>query len=685
MKFRVNVALGEINRGRSGSMNAISDFFRSNVESFCENSFDLSEHCTYDTTWQGDNSTNSVFDLTNVSENDLQDSASVNHDNNNISISTVNNDETKPNDDTPNLNLQTYLVKWAMKHNITQVAVTDLLHTLHPLYPELPLDCRSLLQTPSHMIIKKIDDGEYIHIGLKAGLDQFFLKFSPSFPGNIVELSFNIDGLPIFHSKGTQLWPILGLVKNFHVTAPFAIGLYCGTSKPKPLNSFFEDFISEVTDLLSHGFYHNNTLYSVSIHSFVCDAPARAFIKCVKSHGGYSACEKCVEEGEYYKGRVVFPGIKSALRTDKSFREQFDERHHLGMSPLLQLLGIDMVTSFPIDYMHAVCLGVMKKLLNSWVGGSLSVRLSANSVRAISKRLESLKSFIPSEFNRKPRGLNELARWKATEFRMFVVYLGPTVIKDIVDLGVYEHFLLFHCGIVILLSNKHITNIGTELAGELLNVFVKHSKLIYGLEFLVYNVHSLSHLYKDVDVYGSLDNFSAFPFENYLGELKRLIRSPKKPLQQVFRRLKEKSFTDQLISFNNKDLKHLMQHVSGPVLCESNICKQFKKLMLNSFMFCINSHSVANSYSLTKDNIVVEIHNIILDSENSTFILGKQFLSYKSYYTYPFDSTDLNIYEVNNLSQVLESWSVNSIIAKCMLLPTSVDSSWVCFPLIHTL
>lgn len=299
-----------------------------------------------------------------------------------------------------------------------------------------------------------------------------------------------------------------------------------------------------------------------------------------------------------------------------------------------------MVTSFPIDYMHAVCLGVMKKLLNSWVGGSLSVRLGANSVGAISKRLESLKPFIPSEFNRKPRGLNELARWKATEFRMFLVYLGPTVIKDIVDLGVYEHFLLFHCGIVILLSNRHITNIGTELAGELLNVFVKHSILIYSLEFLVYNVHSLSHLYKDVEVYGSLDNISAFPFENYLGELKRLIRSPKKPLQQVFRRLKEKSFTDQLISFNNKNIKHLMQHVSGPVLCEFNTCKQFKKLMLNSFMFCIHSHSVANSYSLTKDNRVVEIHNIILDSENSTFILGKQFLSYKSYYTYPFDSTD---------------------------------------------
>jgi hypothetical protein len=37
--------------------------------------------------------------------------------------------------------------------------------------------------------------------------------------------------------------------------------------------------------------------------------------------------------------------------------------------------------------------------------------------------------------------------------------------------------------------------------------------------------------------HGPLDLFSAFPFENYLGKLKKLIRSPKKPLAQIVKRI----------------------------------------------------------------------------------------------------------------------------------------------------
>lgn len=67
--------------------------------------------------------------------------------------------------------------------------------------------------------------------------------------------------------------------------------------------------------------------------------------------------------------------------------------------------------------MHAVCLGVMRKLLNSWICGKLSVRLAARRVEILSEKIISLKQCIPVEINRKPRSLSELARWKATEFR----------------------------------------------------------------------------------------------------------------------------------------------------------------------------------------------------------------------------------------------------------------------------
>lgn len=116
----------------------------------------------------------------------------------------------------------------------------------------------------------------------------------------------NIDGLPLFNSSNLQFWPILGLVKNFK-SNPFAIGIFCGRSKPQPLELFLEDFIDELLYLLQEGIEINTfKRYYIGIHSFVCDAPARAFIKCIKSLTGYSCCKKCVIRGQYIQSRVVF-------------------------------------------------------------------------------------------------------------------------------------------------------------------------------------------------------------------------------------------------------------------------------------------------------------------------------------------------------------------------------------------
>jgi len=53
---------------------------------------------------------------------------------------------------------------------------------------------------------------------------------------------------------------------------------------------------------------------------------------------------------------MTFPEVNSPLRTDLSFEMMSDEDHHVTKSPLLDV-GIGMVTCFPHDYMHVVCLG----------------------------------------------------------------------------------------------------------------------------------------------------------------------------------------------------------------------------------------------------------------------------------------------------------------------------------------
>jgi len=49
-------------------------------------------------------------------------------------------------------------------------------------------------------------------------------------------------------------------------------------------------------------------------------------------------------------------------------------------------------------------------------------------VKLITTRLLNLKISITCEFVRIPRGLNEVLRWKAAEFRIFILYTGPVVL-----------------------------------------------------------------------------------------------------------------------------------------------------------------------------------------------------------------------------------------------------------------
>ena len=98
--------------------------------------------------------------------------------------------------------------------------------------------------------------------------------------------------------------------------------------------------------------------YSVVLSAVICDAPAKAFFKNIKSHSG---CDKCTGTGEW-DGKIIFPEMDSPVCTDVHFDEILDEEHHLGSSAF-QDLAIHMVSQFSLDYMHLVYLGVMRCLI----------------------------------------------------------------------------------------------------------------------------------------------------------------------------------------------------------------------------------------------------------------------------------------------------------------------------------
>ena len=78
-----------------------------------------------------------------------------------------------------------------------------------------------------------------------------------------------------------------------------------------------------------------------------------------------------------------------------------------------------------------------------------------------------------------------------------------------------------------------------KCAQDLLNSFVLQFPELYGTDSVRYCVHSLVHLPADTKLYGNLDSYSAFKFENYLHKLKSVIQPGPRPLEQLANRLAE--------------------------------------------------------------------------------------------------------------------------------------------------
>ncbi|CAH0549748.1 unnamed protein product [Brassicogethes aeneus] len=262
---------------------------------------------------------------------------------------------------------------WVLECNIALIHVTKLLKILKNHNLNVPGDARTLLSTPRNLEVMNLDPGSYYHMNLKESV----LKDLNSLPKDVdipltLKLNVNVDGLPLTKSSGSQFWPILGWLepntfKEIKMV-PFVIGIYHGFHKPKSSNDFLKMFVDEYNFIKESGIDWNGKTIKIELNAFICDTPARAFITQTKGHNGYHGCGKCTQEGDFLNNRMTFCQLGYPLRTNKSFREKEDEDHHLGTS-ILEKLDIDMVSQIPLDYMHLVCLGIMKRLLQFWHKG----------------------------------------------------------------------------------------------------------------------------------------------------------------------------------------------------------------------------------------------------------------------------------------------------------------------------
>lgn len=174
------------------------------------------------------------------------------------------------------------LRNWALQFRISHFALNGLLKIIDTRLGAkssgLPLDARTLLLTPRSIIpVQALSGGgEYWHNGLKICLSNTFQNLDKSIS---ISLNINIDGIPVFNSSKVSFWPILSNITEFPKISPMVVGIYCGASKITDIGTYFSPFVDELEEIMANGLYIKSHKISVSLRCFVCDSPARAFVK----------------------------------------------------------------------------------------------------------------------------------------------------------------------------------------------------------------------------------------------------------------------------------------------------------------------------------------------------------------------------------------------------------------------
>lgn len=533
---------------------------------------------------------------------------------------------------------------------------------------KMPKTSKTLLKTPRTANMIAMDGGTYCHIGVAKCLSVVCLALSKNrrpIPEEFT-VDFNIDGVNYTKSTKSSLTLIQMSLRDFDFN-PFVIGAYCGKDKPE-CNEFLKCFVDEMNKIISDGFHYGDDIISIKPGNFCCDTPAASFIRGSKGHAGYSSCMKCTQKGIRLDCRLVFPYITQADRTNEDFRNRKDPEHHVKTSILESIESVDMVRSFPVDEMHVIHLGIVKKLVTDWIS-----ELNKNELEAIFKRIEIAERYRPVEIRRQIRHLTEFKQFKAKEFRTILMYTGPFLLKDILESRKYNHFLLLHVAMRKLCDKRHHNDI--ESIQRMIENFVRQYKQLYGLNRLTFVVHNLIHLCNDVELYGPPKNFSTYKYENNNNKIVQNIRHGKNVAQQIYTRAIEAMNVLSLTP-----MKSSLPELKDMYIDDVDKTSKYRKLIFKDLVF---DGSRKNQWILTKNRTVCCFEHAGI-SNDRIFLSCNKMCTVHNFFTYPINSIDINIFFIKeNCEKTRTKIDVDSILTKMYSLPSINADGIALFPIIN--
>ncbi|XP_058987390.1 uncharacterized protein LOC131806751 [Musca domestica] len=517
--------------------------------------------------------------------------------------------------------------------------------------------------------ISQMPPGEYFHFGLEKALmmhGQYLLLNAKS----ELLLDVFVDGMPLYKSSSTSLWPILCSFSEFKNSQPFLIATYIGKSKPPDVKDFLKRFVEEYIYLKNEGFKIGDKYFTPKIRLFVCDTPARAFLTGTVGHTSAQGCSKCEQEASYKNKRLNYAIVPGNARTDEAFLARKSQAYHIQQfrseTHPLELCNIKMVTQFPLDTMHLIDLGVFKKMLRLILQNKhTKSKLNVAEINELNRKILYIAKYTPKEFARKGRLFDEVCRWKAKEFRQVVLYTGIIIFKNILHEDLYTHFLLLHTAyrMVSCPSNCHKN---LQCVQQLMEAFVADFALIYGSDKISYNVHNLLHLAKCVENFGNVENFSSYKYENFLQTLKKDCRKPSYISQQLNNRCME---------------RHLLLKTNDPKFLPLGQKHRNNLFMRYKFDTYFLSGKSPDNFCFTMSMVPIKVYGFLVDS-GEEYVVGNAFTDAVSLFQYPVDSKKcLGICKAKTLNIHREKINMRDIYCKIFCVP---DGEYFVFiPILH--
>lgn len=202
-----------------------------------------------------------------------------------------------------------------------------------------------------------------------------------------------------------------------------------------------------------------------------------------------------------------------------------------GPSVLLQCPFYDLADSTVVDYMHSVCIGVVKSTCKIWLSKQnkkLPFYLGRK-INEINDRLKKLK--VPKHITRPPRNFHKCSTWKASEFRNFLLFYFRAALEKLLPEKYLSNFALLSHSIYIFLKDE-ISREDFQLASAKLFEFVENFEILYGIGKMNHVVHILIHIPRCVLNNGPLWCYSTFNLENKNGQITRVIKGKRNIVQE---------------------------------------------------------------------------------------------------------------------------------------------------------